>query len=92
MLRGVGVSGLLVFFIQIPGHHLYVNIFLFLAGFYINLPIGGALAILLLLFKIPEPTTKLPPRQVLGTAVKSLDLPGFMLISPAAVMFLLALQ
>ncbi|CAI7624687.1 unnamed protein product [Penicillium palitans] len=60
--------------------------------FYINLPIGGALAILLLLFKIPEPTTKLLPRQVLGTAVKSLDLPGFMLISPAAVMFLLALQ
>ncbi|KAJ5826940.1 hypothetical protein N7447_003703 [Penicillium robsamsonii] len=60
--------------------------------FYINLPIGGALAILLFLFKIPEPTPKLPPRQVLKTAVKSLDLPGFMLISPAAVMFLLALQ
>ncbi|OQE04920.1 hypothetical protein PENVUL_c028G01477 [Penicillium vulpinum] len=60
--------------------------------FYINLPIGGALAILLFLFKVPEPTTKLPPRQVLGTAIKSLDLPGFMLISPAAVMFLLALQ
>ncbi|KAJ5188443.1 hypothetical protein N7491_004768 [Penicillium cf. griseofulvum] len=60
--------------------------------FYINLPIGGALAILLFLFKIPEPTTKLPARQVLGTAIKSLDLPGFMLISPAAVMFLLALQ
>ncbi|KAJ5382596.1 hypothetical protein N7517_000507 [Penicillium concentricum] len=60
--------------------------------FYINLPIGGALAILLFLFKIPEPTTKLPARKVLGTAIKSLDLPGFMLISPAAVMFLLALQ
>ncbi|OQE41178.1 hypothetical protein PENCOP_c005G08329 [Penicillium coprophilum] len=60
--------------------------------FYINLPIGGALAILLLLFNIPEPVAKLPPRQVLGTAVKSLDLLGFMLISPAAVMFLLALQ
>ncbi|CAG8907193.1 unnamed protein product [Penicillium egyptiacum] len=60
--------------------------------FYINLPIGGALAILLFLFKIPEPTTKLAPRQVLSTAIKSLDLPGFMLVSPAAVMFLLALQ
>jgi hypothetical protein len=47
---------------------------------------------LLFLFKIPEPTDKLPARQVLGTAIKSLDLPGFMLISPAAVMFLLALQ
>jgi hypothetical protein len=31
-------------------------------------------------------------RQVLGTAIKSLDLGGFMLISPAAVMFLLGLQ
>ncbi|KAL6233344.1 hypothetical protein BDW75DRAFT_242144 [Aspergillus navahoensis] len=60
--------------------------------FYINLPIGAALAVLLLLFKIPEPTTKLPPSQVLGTAIKSLDLPGFLLISPAAVMFLLGLQ
>ncbi|EEH06654.1 efflux pump [Histoplasma capsulatum G186AR] len=60
--------------------------------FYINLPIGAALALLLALVKIPEPTTKLPPRQVLGTAVKSLDLLGFMLISPAAVMFLLGLQ
>jgi hypothetical protein len=29
---------------------------------------------------------------VLGTAIKSLDLPGFMLISPAVVMFLLGLQ
>ncbi|KAJ5087226.1 hypothetical protein N7456_010842 [Penicillium angulare] len=60
--------------------------------FCINLPIGGALAILLFLFNIPEPTTKRPPREVLGTAIKSLDLPGFMLISPTAVMFLLALQ
>lgn len=34
----------------------------------------------------------MPPRQVLGTAFKSLDLPGFFLISPAAVMFLLGLQ
>lgn len=92
MLHGVGVSGLVTFFIMIPSCHLLLIFFLFLAGFYINLPIGGALAILLLLFKIPEPTTKLPPRQVLNTAVKSLDLPGFMLISPAAVMFLLALQ
>lgn len=61
-------------------------------GFYINLPIGAVLAVLLFLFQIPEPTTKPPPRQVLGTALKSLDLPGFFLISPAAVMFLLALQ
>ena len=47
---------------------------------------------LLLFSRIPEATIKLPPRQVLGTAIKSLDLPGFMLISPAAVMLLLGLQ
>lgn len=61
-------------------------------GFYINLPIGGVVGILLLLFRIPEPAPKPPARQVLATAVKSLDLPGFMLICPAAVMFLLGLQ
>lgn len=47
---------------------------------------------LLVLFRVPEQTTKLPPQQVLGTAIKSLDLVGFILISPAAIMFLLALQ
>ncbi len=61
-------------------------------GFYINLPIGGVVSILLFFLRIPEPGTKPPARQVLGTAIKSLDLPGFMLISPAAVMFLLGLQ
>ncbi|RMD39279.1 hypothetical protein DV735_g5851, partial [Chaetothyriales sp. CBS 134920] len=60
--------------------------------FYINLPVGGVVATLLLLFRIPEPKTKLPARQVLGSAIKSLDLPGFILIGPAAIMFLLGLQ
>jgi hypothetical protein len=41
---------------------------------------------------IPEVAPKLPPLQVLGTAIKSLDLVGFALISPAAIMFLLGLQ
>jgi hypothetical protein len=61
-------------------------------GFYINLPVGAVVGVLLLSFEIPEPEPKRPAREVLGTAVKSLDLPGFMLISPAAVMFLLGLQ
>ncbi|KAF4832996.1 Efflux pump afoB [Colletotrichum tropicale] len=60
--------------------------------FYINLPVGVPVFGLILLFRIPDAEPKLPVRQVLGTAVKSLDLPGFLLISPAAVMFLLALQ
>ena len=61
-------------------------------GFYINLPIGGVVAILLFFLRIPEPEAKLPARQVFNTAIKSLDLPGFMLISPSAIMFLLGLQ
>lgn len=48
--------------------------------------------VMLLLSRIPEATTKLPPRQVLGTAIQSLDLAGFMLIGPAAIMVLLGLQ
>lgn len=60
--------------------------------FYINLPVGGLVGILLLIFRIPEPEPKAPALQVLGTAVQALDLPGFMLISPAAIMFLLGLQ
>ena len=61
-------------------------------GFYLNLPIGAAITPLLLFFRIPEPVAKPPARQVLGTAVKSLDLVGFALISPAVIMFLLGLQ
>lgn len=46
----------------------------------------------LLFNTIPEPKSKSPPLEILGSAVKSLDLPGFMLICPAIVMFLLGLQ
>ncbi|KAK1590281.1 major facilitator superfamily transporter [Colletotrichum navitas] len=57
--------------------------------FYINLPIGGVVAVLLLLIHIPSKiTTPLPLLQIPG----HLDLPGFVLFAPAAVMFLLALQ
>ncbi|KAK1990109.1 major facilitator superfamily transporter [Colletotrichum falcatum] len=57
--------------------------------FYINLPIGGVVAVLLLLIHIPSKiTTPLPLLQVPA----HLDLPGFVLFAPAAVMFLLALQ
>jgi hypothetical protein len=48
--------------------------------------------VLFFLLRIPESEPKPPVRQVLGRAIKSLDLPGFILISPAAVMFLLGLQ
>ncbi|KAK0363948.1 hypothetical protein LTR02_005614 [Friedmanniomyces endolithicus] len=60
--------------------------------FYVNLPAGAVVGVLLLRFQIPEPEPKKPAREVLGTAVKSLDLPGFALISPAVIMLLLGLQ
>ncbi|KAL3443334.1 major facilitator superfamily domain-containing protein [Aspergillus insuetus] len=60
--------------------------------FYINLPLGVIVGGFLLFNTIPEPKPKSPPLQILGSAVKSLDLPGFMLICPAVVMLLLGLQ
>ncbi|PGH09550.1 hypothetical protein GX51_00656 [Blastomyces parvus] len=60
--------------------------------FYINLPLGVIVGGFLLLNKIPERKQKSPPLEILGTAIKSLDLPGFMLVCPAVVMFLLGLQ
>ncbi|KAL2843003.1 major facilitator superfamily domain-containing protein [Aspergillus pseudodeflectus] len=60
--------------------------------FYINLPLGVVVGGFLLFNTIPEPKPKSPPLQILGSAVKSLDLAGFMLICPAVVMLLLGLQ
>ncbi|OQE46599.1 hypothetical protein PENCOP_c001G06091 [Penicillium coprophilum] len=60
--------------------------------FYINLPLGVIIGGFLFFNTVPEPKRKDPPLQVLGSAIKSLDLPGFMLICPAALMFLLGLQ
>lgn len=61
-------------------------------GFYINLPLGAIVGGFLIFNTIPEPKPKSPPLQILGTAIRSLDLPGFMLICPTIVMFLLGLQ
>ncbi|KAL2866060.1 MDR family MFS transporter [Aspergillus lucknowensis] len=60
--------------------------------FYINLPLGAGVATLLLFVNIPESKHKPPVHEVFRTAVHSLDLPGFFLIAPAAIMFFLALQ
>ncbi|KAK2762622.1 hypothetical protein FQN54_000795 [Arachnomyces sp. PD_36] len=60
--------------------------------FYINLPLGVIVGGFILFNTIPERKVKNPPLQILGTTIKSLDIPGFMLICPAAVMFLLGLQ
>ncbi|KAJ5368968.1 uncharacterized protein N7496_008728 [Penicillium cataractarum] len=60
--------------------------------FYINLPLGAVVGGFLLFNNIPEPKHKSLHMGNLGTAIKSLDLLGFMLICPAVVMFLLGLQ
>ena len=60
--------------------------------FYVNLPIGAVVALCLIFVNVPEATVKPPWRKVLGTAVKSLDLVGFALVSPAVIMLLLALE
>ncbi|KAF2084028.1 putative MFS transporter [Saccharata proteae CBS 121410] len=60
--------------------------------FYINLPIGGLIIALIGFIYIPERTTKPPFRSILTTLVTTLDLPGFVIFAPAAIMFFLALQ
>ncbi|WYZ44857.1 hypothetical protein EsH8_VIII_000173 [Colletotrichum jinshuiense] len=57
--------------------------------FYINLPIGAVAAVLLLVINIPE---KVPKPLPLLQVPRHLDLPGFVLFAPAAIMFLLALE
>ncbi|KAL4940244.1 hypothetical protein BDV06DRAFT_230479 [Aspergillus oleicola] len=60
--------------------------------FYINLPVGGVVFLLLLFYRLPGQPEKPRPRDVLRSAVKSLDLVGFVLVAPSVVMLMLALQ
>ncbi|KAF1361022.1 efflux pump protein [Lizonia empirigonia] len=61
--------------------------------FYINLPIGGAVAILFVFVKIPEISKKEPfSFGLVKKVLPELDLIGFAFFAPATVMFLMALQ
>jgi len=60
--------------------------------FYINLPIGGLAAVLLVLSKIPDAHKKPKPMEVLRDLHHKLDLIGFALFAPAIIMLLLAMQ
>lgn len=73
-------------------HLKYHSCYLLVAGFYINLPIGGLVAILLVFTRVPEQRKKSPALEVLPTFYKTFDLVGFVLFAPAAIMFLLALE
>jgi MFS family permease len=61
--------------------------------FLINLPIGGVAAVLILLIRIPEIVKKETISwRLVRKVIPQLDLVGFALFAPAAVMFLMALQ
>lgn len=63
-------------------------------GFYINLPIGGLAAILLLAIQIPDSNKTKKPKSLSGIlgALTKLDPVGFLLFSPVAIMLLMALE
>ncbi|OAL45244.1 efflux pump protein [Pyrenochaeta sp. DS3sAY3a] len=61
--------------------------------FYINLPVGGIAALILIIIQIPETTPKPPfSLRLLRKVVPELDLIGFALFVPASILLLLALQ
>lgn len=62
-------------------------------GFYLNLPLGAVVALFLIVNHVPEVVEK--PKlslSLLRELLPELDLWGFALFAPAAVMFLLAIQ
>jgi hypothetical protein len=61
-------------------------------GFYINLPIGALVALLLVFIDIPDQAAKPPFKEVFNTITHKLDLTGFVLFAPAAIQLLLALE
>ncbi|KAH8651095.1 major facilitator superfamily domain-containing protein [Xylariales sp. PMI_506] len=60
--------------------------------FYINLPIGGLVAAMLVFIHVPDQVPKPSPMSCLPTLHTKLDLVGFVFFAPAAIQFLLALQ
>ncbi|KAH8810877.1 putative MFS multidrug transporter [Xylogone sp. PMI_703] len=60
--------------------------------FYINLPIGGLVAAMLMFIHIPDQIPKPKPVSVVRTIHSKLDLIGFAIFAPAAIQILLALQ
>lgn len=61
-------------------------------GFYINLPVGGVVSVLLVFTRIPDQLGKPKPWDVLRKLHHHLDLVGFAVFAGAALQVLLALQ
>ncbi|KAI2602595.1 MFS general substrate transporter [Hypoxylon sp. NC1633] len=60
--------------------------------FYVNLPIGGVVALGLVFLHIPDHIAKPRIREVFRHAFMDFDVPGFLIFAPAAIMLFLALQ
>ena len=60
--------------------------------FYINLPIGGLVASMLVFIQVPDQATKPRVIEVVRTLHVKLDLGGFVLFAPTVIMLLLAVQ
>ncbi|KAJ5586969.1 uncharacterized protein N7459_002734 [Penicillium hispanicum] len=60
--------------------------------FYINLPVGALVAVLLVFIDIPDQITKSSIETTLDTVLYKLDLVGFVFFAPAAIQLLLALE
>lgn len=61
-------------------------------GFYINLPIGGVITLVLLFVTLPEPRATNSPLPTLHVIREKLDLIGFSIFAPAIIQLLLALD
>ncbi|KAJ5227232.1 uncharacterized protein N7469_007238 [Penicillium citrinum] len=60
--------------------------------FYINLPIGALVALMLVFVEIPDQVAKPSIKSAYETITQKLDLVGFLLFAPAAIQLLLALE
>lgn len=61
-------------------------------GFYVNLPAGGLAAVAMFLLHLPEQSNKPKAWSLISSLHHRLDLVGFILIAPAVLQLLLALQ
>jgi hypothetical protein len=77
-------------YVPFPSHQTH---YLTRSGFYINLPVGGLAALLIIFAKIRTNVEKPPVTlNLLRNLLPKLDLFGFLLFTPAAITFLMALQ
>ncbi|KAK4246245.1 MFS general substrate transporter [Corynascus novoguineensis] len=60
--------------------------------FYVNLPIGGLVVLLIAFVHVPDQLPKPPATKALHTLPSKLDLIGFAIFAPTAIQLLLALQ